>query len=141
MNSPINEVKAALRIQLGEANQRSRMYAQRFWQLPFAYISVVGIALAGAGKSDPQFILLGPITLCLMGLIILCIMFGTFRAIKKSVEVIERTEEALELPISVKKHYGAIDWPNFALVLLGVLICIIAAYMLIFPCANVGASG
>ena len=127
MNSPVNDVNDALRVQLSEANQRSRMYAQRFWQLPFAYISVVGIALAVAGESDPKLIFLGAITLCLMGLLIFWIMIGTFRAIDKSVEVIMQTEDALGLPISVKKHHWAIDLPNFALVLVGVVICIIAA--------------
>lgn len=127
MNSPVNDVNDALRVQLSETNQRSRMYAQRFWQLPFAYISVVGIALAVAGESDPKLIFLGAITLCLMGLLIFWIMIGTFRAIDKSVEVIMQTEDALGLPISVKKHHWAIDLPNFALVLVGVVICIIAA--------------
>lgn len=138
MNSPINGVNDALRIQLSEANQRSRMYAQRFWQLPFAYISVVGIALAGTGKGDPKIILLGAITLCLMGLLIFWIMVGTFRAIGKSVEVIIQTEGDLGLPISVKKHHWVVDLPNFALVLVGVVICIIAACMVNLPAQRSG---
>jgi len=93
--------KETLRTQLSEANQRSRMYAQRFWQLPFAYISVVGITLAAADKSDPKFIRLGAITLCLMGVFIFWIMIGTFRAIDKSVKVIEKTESDLGLPTFV----------------------------------------
>ena len=117
------------------------MYAQRFWQLPFAYISVVGIALAGAGKSDPKFILLGAITLCLMGLLIFWIMVGIFQAIDKSVKVIIQTEGDLGLAISVKEHHLAIDLPNFALVLVGVVTCIIAACMVNLPAQRSGLPG
>lgn len=133
MNCQINEDKESLRIQLSEANQRSRMYAKRFWQLPFAYVSVVGVALANAGKSYPEFVLLGAITLCMMGLLIFWIMVGTFRAIDKSVGVIIETEDNLGLPVSVKKHHWAIDLPNFALVLVGIVICIIAVFMVKLP--------
>jgi len=121
----------ALCVQLSEANQRSRMYAQRFWQLPFAYISVVGIALANAGNSAPVFIWLGALTLCIMGLLIFWIMIGTFHAIGKSVDIIIQTESILGLQNSVKKHHLPIDLPNFLLVFIGVAICLITSFIAI----------
>lgn len=125
-----NSKEEILKTQLCEVNQRSRMYAQRFWQLPFAYLGVVGIALAAASEGDPKHIRLGAIALCIMGILVFWIMIGTFRAIDRSVGVIQQMEKKLGLQISVKKHHWMIDIPNFLLVIVGIVICGIAVALM-----------
>jgi hypothetical protein len=120
--------KEAQIVQLEQANERARMYSQRFWQIPFTYLGIVGVALAAASKGSSGMLRLGAITFCLMGCLVLWIMLGIFGAIHRAVDTIEKMEEALDLPRSVQKRTPTIDIPNFVLVVVGIVVCAIAAW-------------
>jgi hypothetical protein len=119
-----NPTKDAFRIQLVELNNRSRMYATRFWQLPFAYLGLVGIALALVVKENLKDIRPVTAVFFFLGILVLWIMAGTYRAIDRSVEQLLKVEEALHLPKTAKRYRLIIDLPNFLMVLAVTFICL-----------------
>jgi hypothetical protein len=119
-----NPTKDSLRIQLVELNNRSRMYATRFWQLPFAYLGLVGVALALVVKENLNDIKPVAAVFFFLGILVLWIMAGTYRAIERSVEQLLKVEEALHLPPTAKRYRLIIDLPNFLMVFAVVIICL-----------------
>ena len=119
-----NPTKDAFRIQLVELNNRSRMYATRFWQLPFAYLGLVGIALALVVKENLKNIRPVTAVFFFLGVLVLWIMAGTYRAIDRSVEQLLKVEEALHLHKTAKRYRLIIDLPNFLMVLAVTFICL-----------------
>ena len=122
-----NSKRKIFKTQLIEANNRSRMYAQRLWVLPFAYIGVIFITLNATTNGQTNLILLCMITLSIMGLIVFCIMIGIVIAIGDAVRVIEKMEKKLKLKCTVKRHRCMIDVPTFSLAIVGITFCIISA--------------
>jgi hypothetical protein len=119
----------SLRIQLSELNQRSRMYATQMWQVPFAYLGVVGIMLALTNKSLTHLTTqMVAFVLFLIGIIVLWFMLGIFKAIGKSVGHIKRTEHTLGIKQTVEEHHWCIDIPIFSLVIITIVVCALVAF-------------
>jgi hypothetical protein len=119
-----NPTKDSLLIQLAELNKRSRMYATRFWQLPFAYLGLVGVALALVVKEKLNDIRPVAIVFFFFGILVLWIMAGTYIAIDRSVKQLRRVEGVLRLPKTAKRYRLIIDLPNFLIVLVAAFICL-----------------
>jgi Na+-transporting methylmalonyl-CoA/oxaloacetate decarboxylase gamma subunit len=100
------------------------MYATRFWQLPFAYLGLVGVALALVVKENLKDIRPVAAVFFFLGILVLWIMAGTYKAIDRSVEQLLKVEEALHLPKTAKRYRLIIDLPNFLMVLAVAFICL-----------------
>jgi len=107
----------SLRTLLVELNNRSRMYANRFWQLPFAYLGTTGVASAWVVHKDVKEVHTIAAIFFILGLLVLWIMLGTFVGIERSVKQLRQVEKALHLPITATRFRWLIDLPNFLLVL------------------------
>ena len=112
-----NPTDDSLRTLLVELNNRSRMHATRFWQLPFGYLGTAGIAAAWIVHKDVKDVHTIAAVFFLLGLLVLWIMLGTFVAIELCVKRLREIEEALHLPITVKRFRWLIDLPTFLLAL------------------------
>lgn len=122
-NENIALVENALIRQLSETNERSRMYSRQFWQLPLAYFGAVALALSSlAESSSPSPIVRG--ALAGMGICVLCMMIGVRQGMTRAVKAIQDTEEDIGLGVTVTKVF-LIDVPNFALVLLGIVVSMV----------------
>jgi hypothetical protein len=88
----------SLRTQLAELNVRARTYASQMWQVPFAYIGIVGIAGGAAiSRNDPLFAG-GPLVfLGLFGIAVINHMFGLQDGTWRAVEGIRSMEAKLRL--------------------------------------------
>ena len=88
---------ASPRAQLEQLNERSRWYATQAWQLPFAYMGLAGIGLAGVIEKAPQLLPWLFLTLSLAGYAILFHMFGLHNGIRDAVRNIRLVESSLKL--------------------------------------------
>lgn len=93
------------------------MYATRFWQLPFAYLGIVGIATSWAvGKGGKDLHILSAVFF-LLGVLVFWIMIGTFIGIETSVKQLRQVEETLNLQVTAKRYRWWLDLPHFLFVL------------------------
>jgi hypothetical protein len=112
-----NPTEDSLRTLLSELNNRSRMYATRFWQLPFAYLGTAGIAAAWtAGQSRKDLHILAAVFF-LLGLLVLWVMIGTLVGLGTSVRDLRKIDERLNLPVTAQRYRWLLDLPNFLFVL------------------------
>jgi hypothetical protein len=114
---------------LAELNTRSRAYTARLWQVPFAYIGILGLVLAQWADKNP-----GPgfkaIILFyggLIGLAVLIHMTALMEAIKRAVDNIKKVENSLGLEQTARYRPVWHGGPLFGMVVLALVSCFIAA--------------
>ena len=107
---------------------RSRMYASWFWQLPFAYLGVVGIALTASADEPSKTSILGSITISIMGVLVLWIMAEIYAAIESTITKIKIEEASLNITNTAERRSGII-MPYFVIVMVGMITNILAAYI------------
>ncbi len=88
-----------LRLQYTEVNAKSRWYASQTWQVPFAYIALVGL-MAGSFKDDNNLTTLGLAlkVSAFLGIPIIIHLIAISIRIKDLVGDLNRIEEDLSLP-------------------------------------------
>ena len=117
-----------LKAQWVELNNRSRMYAVRFWHIPFAYIGVVGVVVALVVEKGEPTIQYAAFVLFFLGLLVVWLMGGTLWALNRSVEGMRNLEDRLNLPVKSNRYRLAIDLPNFLVVIIISLLCAAVAF-------------
>jgi hypothetical protein len=110
----------ALRVQLTELNNRGRWYSSQLWQVPFAYLALVGVALtadlhAGLPALSSRFI-----AVAALGLAVTWHMFGMINGERRAVTNLQEVEAALQIPSTVLYKPGYTQ-PLLAAVLLTTL--------------------
>ena len=119
-----------LRIQLQELNQRSRLYASQFWQVPFAYFAIIGVAL-----SSRKLIYSQPIAFvaALLGILVLWHMGVVLNNCSTAVRKLQKVEEGLHFPEKARaRNVWTDDIPLFA----AVIIVVIALLHVAFGCCH-----
>jgi hypothetical protein len=84
-----------LRTQLKELNTRSRWYTTQLWQVPIAFIGIVGITVSRLPDETmrrPVLIILG-----LLGIAVLIHMYNCHNRTQRTVQALARIEESLGL--------------------------------------------
>ena len=116
-----------LRVQYVEVNARSRWYASQTWQVPFAYIALVGL-MAGSFKGENDLIALGVAlkTAALLGLFVVIHLIVISWRIRELVKDLNDIERALSLPARSKN----IIWIH------GSMIMFLVASLIIFYMAG-----
>ncbi|MBN1255069.1 MAG: hypothetical protein JXA50_07320 [Deltaproteobacteria bacterium] len=109
------------RIQLGELNARSRMYATQLWALPFLYLTAIGVVLSFVEDACK---LNSPIasTLSALGILVFTAMIGTRHANDRVVQWIAKVEKRLGLPQTVQVRHNVVDWSYYSIVLVAVAV-------------------
>jgi len=103
----------SLETQLVQLNERVRMHAQRLWQLPFAYLGVIGILVTANGNGAPAPKLFWAIFAAL-GLVVAWSMVGCVAGIYRGVSALANVEKLLHLPHTAQASPIAQYWPYFA---------------------------
>lgn len=127
MNGQASPETESLRTQLAELNVRARAYTSQLWQIPFAYIGIVGVALAQVADKGPG--VLAATFLCggLFGTAVLIHMTAMLEGTKRAVAHILQVESGLGLEQTARYrpvwHIG----PFIGIVLLAVVSSYIGA--------------
>ena len=114
----------ALRTQLTELNIRSRTYTAQIWQVPFAYLGILGVVVAQAAGKAPGLlaVLLG--SGALVGIAIIFHVAAMLDGSRRAVENIRKIETALGLDETAQHKPFRYVGPIFAILLLAVVLCI-----------------
>jgi hypothetical protein len=112
----------ALRTQLTELNSRSRWYTSQLWQVPFAYLAITGVGLAGLANKSHTIFAIALIAAAVFGGCALMHLVGMLDGVRRAVKNLKKVEKKLELDPTVK-YRSFYEWP-----LLLVLILAIALY-------------
>ncbi len=108
----------SLRAKLREANERSRRYSSRLWQIPLAFIGIVGVVVGGVIKDIENSPLTGPAFLALgvLGIAVAIHILGMADGHKRAVLNIQIVEEQLQLKKTV--IYKPWYWRTFYIVVI-----------------------
>ncbi len=115
----------ALSVQLAELNARSRAYTSQIWQVPFAYVGIVGVVLGQ--MADESSRVLGSVMLGggLFGIAVLVHMTAMVDGVKRAVSSIQEVEKKLTLETTARYKGGWYLWPFMylvGLVMVGLLV-------------------
>jgi len=91
----------SLRVQLVELNNRGRWYSSQLWQVPFAYLALVGFVLAADLDEAPAGPSLRYMAVAVLGIAVSCHMFGITNGERRAVTNLQKVEEALQIPPTV----------------------------------------
>jgi hypothetical protein len=113
-----NSIDENRRIQLSELNTRARAYASQLWQVPFAYLALVGVIITQLKCSQ---LLFGLLFISILGISVLIHMFFVVLYHNKTVYKIKELEKAMGLDECTSAKPGGTVAPFMALVFLGIL--------------------
>ena len=105
--------------QFSELNQRIRVYSNRFWQIPFAYIGLTGLALINVSDKCTSHLNFVLAVSSIFGILVFLLMYGIKGAIETARNAIKKLEEELNLDVTVKKR-PLIIWTNLLIIILSV---------------------
>jgi hypothetical protein len=74
-------MEESLRLQLAELNSRSRAYTTQLWQVPFAYMGILYVAIGGVLEKKPGAL---PIVFTAGGVIGLCVLIQMYALLEGS---------------------------------------------------------
>jgi len=89
--------KDTLRVQLAELNNRGRQYGAQSWQVPFAYVGILGVVLAQVADKGTCVIRIASICGGLFGSLVLLHLLGMADGSKRAVKAIRDVEKKLYL--------------------------------------------
>jgi len=105
------------RAQLAQLNERVRSQMATLWQMPFAYVGIVALAM-GPMVDRPRLLLPASILVAIAGALVLWAMAGWLESAHEAVDAISRLEGALGLELTAKKRPWTHALPHFLLVVL-----------------------
>lgn len=129
--SPEVPLPETLRAQLQQLNERSRWYTSQSWQVPFAYIGVTGVVLAGIWKDVNQESWVQSNSLfatAVLGVLVFWHLLGVQRNICRVITNIETIEGLLGLRRMSKNTFWWTTAPWFIMILLAVVASLIAGF-------------
>ena len=133
-----NEMEKAegesLRAQLAELNFRSRWYSSQLWQIPFAYLGITCVVLAGLANKNPKTLAFGLIAAGLFGICVSIHMYGMRNGEHRAVRNLQEIETALKLEPTVEYMPGTYVVPLQLAVILATIVYLIGGAYLYFSC-------
>ena len=115
----------SLRTQMTEVHQRAKIHSDRLWQLPFAYLGVVGISVSLAEKLPNTRLLFWLFLLyTAFGIVILFTMIGAMEGVRRALGHMIRIEQELRLQQSTQIQIVYQFLPYFVMAILIVLFCL-----------------
>ena len=120
------ELSESRRAQLAELNARVRAHMATLWQMPFAYLGIVALAL-GTFTERPRLLAAAALFLALTGSFVLWAMVGWLDSVHQAVDAINKVEKALGLDETAKKRPWTHALPHFLIVLLTMTAAIVIA--------------
>ena len=109
--------------QLIQINERVRMHAQRLWQLPFAYLGVLGLLIQGfTGTTSPRRIEVISGCFVFVGICTGWAMGGAVEGIYRGVRALAKVEQLLKLPPTAQASPIGQYLPYFLVLFMGVLL-------------------
>ena len=118
----------SLRLQLSEVHSRAKLHADRLWQLPFAFLGVVGLSTSLFDRqADSSAIFWLFVLYATFGLFVTGAMFGALEGVRRSLRHMIRIEQELSLETTTKVQYVWHFLPYFAMHLLVLCFAIVMA--------------
>ena len=96
--------------QLAELNSRSRWYSSQLWQVPFAYLGITGVVLAGLADKN-SILVLGLIAIGLFGICVSIHMYGMKDGEHRAVRNLQKIERELKLEPTVEYDHRTYVFP------------------------------
>ena len=114
-----------LRAQLVELNNRGRQYGAQIWQVPFAYVGIVGVVLAQVADKASETIYVASLCGALFGVLVFLHLTSMANGTKRAVLNLQDVEAKLGLtPTAQYRPFWYIG-PLVGVVLLAVSVCIV----------------
>ena|SRR5438309_393361 len=130
------DLEAALRVQLGELNERARAYTAQTWQVPFAYLGIVGVVLGQLGNKSAK-----PLTFitvlssaAVFGIVVAIHMTAMCEGIRRAVNNIRDVEQRLGLDQTAEFRPLWHIVPLISVVAIAVVLCILGVFF--FACSS-----
>ena len=120
----------SLRTELTELNVRARTYTSQIWQVPFAYLGILGVVVVQAADKAPRLL---PVLLVLLvsgalvGVAVIFHVAAMLDGSRRAVENIRKVEKALNLEETVQHRPCRYVGPIFAILAIAVVLCLIGA--------------
>lgn len=124
-----SERSASLRTQLSELNIRGRHFTTQTWQIPFAYLGIAGVSLAGVIQKDPdpEVLFWAFLWAGLGGVLVLAhFVLVQHIAIRRTINKIRKVEDLLSLPPATENRWYE-EVPLVSLLLTASIFCFGAA--------------
>lgn len=116
----------SLHAQYAEVQGRIKLHADRLWQLPFAFMSIVGISISIIDKEGHPIRVAYLFSLYVaLALVILWAMVGATEGTIRALRHMMRIEKALNLETTVSVGYKLQYLPYFVMHLLVLAFCIL----------------
>jgi hypothetical protein len=115
----------SIRAQLQGLDERVRIHMRTFWQMPAAYLAIVGMAVGRADSGPKTQVAL---ILALAGLCIIWAMVHSVQAAHRAADQFIEAETQLRLQPTVMRRFWIHALPHFFLVILGIAACAMLVY-------------
>lgn len=130
MSTPNNQQSESpepdsVRAQLQGLDERVRTHMRTFWQMPAAYLAIVGMAI---GRADSVLRTQVALILASAGLCIIWAMVHSVRAAHRAADQFAQAETQLRLQPTIRGRFWIHALPHFFLVLLGIAACAMLAH-------------
>ena len=122
--------------QLTEVNERGRQYGAQFWQIPFAYVGIVGGVLSQVADEDATVITRTLIGASIFGIPALLHALTMLEGNRRAVREIERVERLLQLTPTVRYKPVSYALPLLGVVAFTIAVCACTAMSLPTPPSN-----
>ena len=111
--------------QLAELNSRSRWYSSQLWQVPFAYLGITCVVLAGLANKNPKILAFGLIAAGLFGICVSIHMYGMRDGERRAVRNLQKIERVLKLEPTAEDKYRTYVLPLQLAVVLATIVYLI----------------
>jgi hypothetical protein len=115
-------------VQLTELNNRDCHYTSQSWQVPFAYVSIVGVVLAQVADKKAEVVFIASACGAAFGLFVLIHLTSLANGIGRAVTNICGVERALQLDQTAEYRPEWYIGPLILSVILTVVLCLCLAW-------------
>ena len=128
MTNGVVRNEESLRVQLAELNARSRAYTTQLWQVPFAYIGILSVAIGQVLDKKPVVLPIVCLAGAVGGICVVIQMYALLEGSGRAVTNINDVERQLGL-LETAQHKPYLHViPLFLIVLLNVAGCVFGAF-------------
>jgi hypothetical protein len=122
-------MEESLRVQLAELNARARAYTTQLWQVPFAYMGILYVAIGGVLEKQPAALPIVFLAGALIGVCVLIQMYALLEGSGRAVTNVNDVERRLGLPETAHHKPYLHVIPILIIAALNVLGCFIGLYL------------
>ncbi len=126
----------SLRVQLAELNTRARTYTSRMWQVPFAYVGIIGVVFAEVADKEQEIFAIALGIGMVFGILVLVHLTSLMDGVRRAVDNIRKVERALSLEQTAEYRPWWYISPLIGLVISAILFCAVGAGQYYFQCTK-----